>query len=666
MVDAGLAGRLRALARARSVSAATIVHLAWARLLAVLAGQDDVVFGTVLLGRMNAGAGADRIPGLFMNTLPVRVARRRHGRGRGAGRRCGPSWPELLAHEHAPLVLAQQASGVPAHLPLFTALLNYRHSRPRGTHGDTTTRGDTRHVPGIGLDLVPDRTNYPLTCLSMTPGRGSVSPSNAVAPADPRQLCALLCTCLDNLVTALDAAPDTRLREVQVLDPAERAQVVEGWNDTAAAVPAVLVPELIMARAAAAPDAVAVACGDAVVSLRGAGGGGRAGWRGCWPGGGGAGAGGGAVPGAGSGDGDGDRWGRGWRGRRTCRSTRATRRRGWGTCWRPAGRGWWCAGAGCRAGWTPAGAVVVDLAGPAGRGAGRLRGGGGAAGACGRRGQLAYVIYTSGSTGAPKGVAVPHGGLGNLAAGLAAGSGGGAGGAGAAVRVVQLRRLGAGRGGDAGGRGGRWWSRRGLTGPGRRGWPGWWRRSGAGAASVVPSLLAALDPAGVPGLSRVLAGGRAADRRGWRAAWAAGRELVESYGPTEATVWSPRAAVAAGEAAARRSAPRCRIPGCTCWTGGWPRCRPGWPGSCTSPGPQLARGYLGRPGLTGRAVHRVPVRAGRGADVPDRGPGQVDARAGSWSSPGGPMTRSRSAGSGSSRARSRRCWPAARGWPGRR
>ena len=74
-------------------------------------------------------------------------------------------------------------------------------------------------------------------------------------------------------------------------------------------------------------------------------------------------------------------------------------------------------------------------------------------------------------------------------------------------------------------------------------------------------------------------------------------------------------------------------------------------------GAGLARGYLGRAGLTGGAVRGVPVRGGRGADVPDRGPGPVDRLTGSWCSAGGPMSRSRSAGSGSSRVRSRRCWP---------
>ena len=126
-----------------------------------------------------------------------------------------------------------------------------------------------------------------------------------------------------------------------MLAAAERAQLVTGWNDTAAAVPAGSVPELIAARAALVPDAIAVCCGDAWVSYgelveRAARLGGylRA-----------AGAGPETVVGLcldrGRGDGDRDRWGRGWPGRRTCRWIRAGRRSGWRSCWPTAGPRWW-------------------------------------------------------------------------------------------------------------------------------------------------------------------------------------------------------------------------------------------------------------------------------------------------------------------------------------
>ncbi|WP_240326458.1 hypothetical protein, partial [Pseudomonas syringae] len=48
VVDSQLSLRLRAQARQQGVSAASLVHLAWAQVLGKVSDRRDVVFGTVL------------------------------------------------------------------------------------------------------------------------------------------------------------------------------------------------------------------------------------------------------------------------------------------------------------------------------------------------------------------------------------------------------------------------------------------------------------------------------------------------------------------------------------------------------------------------------------------------------------------------------------------
>ncbi|WP_253917331.1 AMP-binding protein, partial [Streptomyces sp. MNP-20] len=251
LLDAGVAVRLREQARRLGVSPATLFHLVWARVVAVTSGRDDVVFGSVLFGRMQAGAGADRTPGLFINTLPVRVPTGRVSVS-DAVRGMQKQLADLLVHEHAPLTLAQQAADLAAETPLFTSLLNYRHNdRPREEMG--------LDLGGVDIAYTRERTNYPLTVSVDDTGDGFGLTVQASAPIDAESVCGLLGAAAEGIVAALeDEAEGLILQQVPVLDAVERDRLVRGWNDTGRDVPGVSLTELLAAQVCRTPDAVAV------------------------------------------------------------------------------------------------------------------------------------------------------------------------------------------------------------------------------------------------------------------------------------------------------------------------------------------------------------------------------------------------------------------------
>ncbi|WP_338874868.1 non-ribosomal peptide synthase/polyketide synthase [Mycetohabitans endofungorum] len=257
MLPQDLNDRLRTQAKQLGVSLASLCHLAWAQVLARVTGQQQVVFGTVLFGRMQAGDGADSAMGLFINTLPLRVDLNnsvqdgvRHTHARLA---------TLLEHEHASLGLAQRCSGVPAGTPLFSALLNYVHEGVSPSEIQTT--------PGIEFLGSQERDNYPLGLSVEDRGHALGLTAQAVQPLDPDRICSYMQQALESLATALEHTPDLPVQQLNVLPANERTLLLETWNATQQDYPAhQCIHQLFEAQVERTPQAPALVVEERTLS----------------------------------------------------------------------------------------------------------------------------------------------------------------------------------------------------------------------------------------------------------------------------------------------------------------------------------------------------------------------------------------------------------------
>ncbi|MER6796953.1 amino acid adenylation domain-containing protein, partial [Amycolatopsis mediterranei] len=245
--------RLREFARTRGLTVNTVVQGGWALLLAMLSGDRDVVFGTTVSGRPADLAGVETMIGLFINTIPTRV--------RVDGTQPVARWlgqlqaaqSEARDHDFVSLARLRPLSDVPAGQNLFDSMVvfeNYPISEP-------ATAGAPRVVEVASADA----TNFPL-CL-----RASLDEGLALDLAyDPalfdRATTAALTDRLVRLLDAVTADPDRPLARVPWVDAAERARVLADAHGPGAAGTPSTVPALFADQVRRRPDAVAVLAGD--------------------------------------------------------------------------------------------------------------------------------------------------------------------------------------------------------------------------------------------------------------------------------------------------------------------------------------------------------------------------------------------------------------------
>ncbi|MGV9340477.1 non-ribosomal peptide synthase/polyketide synthase [Streptomyces sp. NPDC003688] len=251
-LPAALGDRLRETGRAHGLTLNTLLNAAWGLTLASATGRTDVVFGTTVAGRRSEVPEVERIIGLFLNTVPTRIAYDPAEPVLDLLRRVQGERLDLMPHEHLSLGVLQAETG---HRKLFDTLFVLRNNDTAERLADLRTRHGATAVANV------DATHYPVN-LVVTPGpRVQVTLTHRpdLIPADRAR------ALLDRFALLLDRLTADLTAPVGSLDPAlpeEQAALAREWDASRVPDPEDTIADLLAAQAARTPDARALVFGD--------------------------------------------------------------------------------------------------------------------------------------------------------------------------------------------------------------------------------------------------------------------------------------------------------------------------------------------------------------------------------------------------------------------
>jgi len=243
---------LREAARRGQFTLATLLVGAWGLLLARYGGDDDVCLGATVAARPADLPGADGMVGLFVNTLPVRLRTPPEAHVLPWLRDLQEQLAHLAQHGHSPLAEVQRCAALPPGRSLFDTVVAFENYPSGGAEGDGAVE-EVRLVAARSAE----RIHYPLV-LAAQPGRELLLELHYDGVRYDEPTVARLAGHLVALLDGIAAQPDRRLGDLSMLTARERVWLLAAGAGPDAPIPDAPVHQLIAAQARRSPNAVAV------------------------------------------------------------------------------------------------------------------------------------------------------------------------------------------------------------------------------------------------------------------------------------------------------------------------------------------------------------------------------------------------------------------------
>ncbi|MTE17476.1 amino acid adenylation domain-containing protein [Nocardia aurantiaca] len=270
-LDAATTAAILDLGRSHGVTANTALHVAWALLVAVLTGRSDVVFGNTVSNRPPQIPDVERMVGLLVNTLPVRVRLEPDETVGDLLVRVQSEQAAMLDHQHIGLAELQRAAGITDMFDTATVLESYPLDRELLA----------RDLSDAGLRFVEidahDATPYPLS-LQVTPPRSSRDGRDTDEPGTYTVTLKFATDRFDSddartllerfelLITQIVSDPTRKVAAISSCWDSERAELLSVGGEQPAA--ELMLRDILSGTARRYPDAVAVRCGDTTLTYR--------------------------------------------------------------------------------------------------------------------------------------------------------------------------------------------------------------------------------------------------------------------------------------------------------------------------------------------------------------------------------------------------------------